>query len=298
MALESPLLPAAPSPADRGALEVSLEEHRRRWDALRAQAAQAAQQRDTLNLQVRQAIEQAHQHRDQRDGYNRQVSRIKEQRDPIERRIRDLEKQVEATGRDFPEPRGWQSSEEKTGGHGSIPRLQEETERLEFQQQTQVLSPDRERKIIERIAELRRELKRRQDALRQNQALQALVEELIPLKGQAAGMRRELARLSRTSQEHHHKMAAAFEEADRLRLQADQAHQEHLRIQGEADGAHREVTRLQRELRGLDHKAAEERRRAVQEGDKETAERIFEQFKQGAKLGTEDLLLLQRSGLL
>ncbi len=107
------------------------------------------------------------------------------------------------------------------------------------------------------------------------------------------------------AQEYHDKMIVIFKEADAIRADSDAAHKEFVKAQEAADEQHRLFIQTQKEIRelnkviiGLKRKTKESKDESIREQAKKEAEEVYNQFKLGEKLNTEDLMLLQRSGLL
>jgi len=99
-------------------------------------------------------------------------------------------------------------------------------------------------------------------------------------------------------------MITAFKEADRTRAESDIAHREFVKAQEAADEQHKVFINAQKEIRDLDKeifklkkKDKDGKSRVVKSELQKDAKSIFEKFKGGAKLTTEDLMTLQRSGL-
>ena len=91
--------------------------------------------------------------------------------------------------------------------------------------------------------------------------------------------------------------------ADNLEIPADEAdemHEKFVEAQEVADQHHEDFVRVQKRLRELDKKEEEEReqREEKHEAAREEAEEIYQQFKEGETLDTEDPMGLQKTGLL
>jgi uncharacterized coiled-coil DUF342 family protein len=97
-------------------------------------------------------------------------------------------------------------------------------------------------------------------------------------------------------------MVALFEQGDALRHEADQAQEEFIKTKMLADEEHRKHIDFIREVHDYDKIVHGIRLRGrggeyVEEVDtKRQAEMIFERFRKGEKLSTDDLLTLQKSG--
>ncbi len=78
-------------------------------------------------------------------------------------------------------------------------------------------------------------------------------------------------------------------------------HESFVEAQEAADQHHEDFVRVQKRLRELDKEEEEERKSArdqKKEAAKEEAEEIYQKFKEGETLDTEDLMKLQKTGLL
>jgi uncharacterized coiled-coil DUF342 family protein len=96
-------------------------------------------------------------------------------------------------------------------------------------------------------------------------------------------------------------MIEAYREADDIRDEADEWHEKFVEAQEAADRHHEDFVRVQKRLRELDKKeeeAEKKQRAAEQEEARREAEEIYEAFQNGETLDTEDLMKLQKSGLL
>jgi uncharacterized coiled-coil DUF342 family protein len=78
-------------------------------------------------------------------------------------------------------------------------------------------------------------------------------------------------------------------------------HELFVEAQEAADRHHEDFVRVQKRLRELDKKEEKQQkdsRAEEREAAKEEAEEIYQQFKEGETLDTEDLMKLQKAGLL
>jgi uncharacterized coiled-coil DUF342 family protein len=100
-------------------------------------------------------------------------------------------------------------------------------------------------------------------------------------------------------------MITTFKEADKVRAESDAAHKEFVQFQEKADEQHKlfitvqkEIREIDKELRKLRKGDADGKKEAAREDARKDAEDIFDKFKSGGKLTTENLMALQRSGFL
>jgi uncharacterized coiled-coil DUF342 family protein len=271
------------------------ERHRRRRDELNEKTREWVDKRDALNGQVRALIDEATQHRILRDELNAQVKAAKEERDKWNRRVNELQDQLsDLKRRKLP--------------RGAIPlgKLQQELKRLEFKQMTSVLSVDKERALIEEIQKLQSEVRKLEKALEENEDVRKMKEEFKAARDTAEEAHRRVSELAEKAQAEHDLMTRLYEQSDELRRQADYSQEEFIKTKMLADEEHRKHIEHIRQVhdydkiihgiwmksRGMPAEAT------VEVNAKREAQEIFERFKKGEKLSTEDLLTLQKSGYL
>jgi uncharacterized coiled-coil DUF342 family protein len=108
--------------------------------------------------------------------------------------------------------------------------------------------------------------------------------------------------LAEAAQKEHDQMVSLFEQGDALRRDADAAQEEFIKTKMLADEEHRKHIEFIREVHDYDKIVHGIRLRGragdfVEEIDtRRQAELIFERFRKGEKLSTDDLLTLQKSG--
>ena len=271
------------------------ERHRRRRDELNDRTRDWVEKRDALNAQVRALVDEATQHRIQRDELNAQVKAAKEERDKFNRRVNELQDALnDLKRRKLP--------------RGAIPlgKLQQELKRLEFKQMTSVLSVDKERALIDEIQHLQAEVKKLEKAVEENEDVRKQKEELKAARDLAEDAHRRVSELAEKAQGEHDQMTALYEKSDALRREADRAQEEFIKTKMLADEEHRkhierilQVHDYDKIIHGIWMKSRGVTEAAAEEVDaRREAEQIFDRFKKGEKLSTDDLLTLQKSGYL
>jgi uncharacterized coiled-coil DUF342 family protein len=271
------------------------ERHRRRRDELNDKTREWVEKRDALNAQVRTLVDEATQHRIKRDELNGLVRTAKEERDRNNRRVNELQDQLtELKRRKLP--------------RGAVPlgKLTQELKRLEFKQMTSVLSADKERALIDEIQHLQAEVKKLERSLEENEDVRKTKQELTTARDLAEDAHKRVSELAEKAQAEHDQMTALYEQGDALRREADKAQEEFIKTKMLADEEHRkhiehirQVHDYDKIIHGIWMKSRGVAEAVAEEVDaKREAELIFERFKKGEKLSTEDLLMLQKSGYL
>lgn len=261
---------------------------------LNAEASQFATRRDELNTKTRALIDSAQQSKDKRDEFNKLVSENKEKRDSINEQANNLLAKADQIKRKF-----------RVSGGLSLSELKREIDHLEFRQQTEVVSTEKERELVDHIAHLWEEYRKKRVELENNTELKEALEKAHQLREEASEFHNQLTDNADRAQECHEKMLKCFKEADAVRAEADVAHKEFVRAQESADEQHQKYIKMEKELRDYDKiisslkKRTKEARESRERVDVlKRAEEVYAMFKDGQKLETDDLLLLQRSGLL
>ena len=271
------------------------ERHRRRRDELNDKTREWVEKRDQLNAQVRALVEEATGHRIKRDELNAQVRTAKEERDQWNKKVNEfLDVVNDAKRRRLP--------------RGAVPisKLRRDLKALEFRQMTSVLTVEKERALIEEMARIQAELKKLEKSLDENEEVRKLNDELKAAREKAEAAHKQVSELAEQAQTEHDQMTSLYEKSDELRRQADGAQEEFIKTKMLADEEHRKHIEHIRQVHDYDkiiHGIWMKNRAAAGEvvettDVKREAEAIFERFKKGEKLSTEDLMTLQKSGYL
>lgn len=267
---------------------------RSRRDELNDKTKEWIRRRDELNARVRELVDEAQTHKTARDKLNEAVQEAKAKRETWNRKVSDLLDQLNRQKR-------------KKVPRGGVPleKLKRDLRGLEFKQQTSVLAVDKERDLIEQMTRLQAEIKEREKQLQEDEEVRKLQEEVDAARETAESRHQEVSRLAEEAQVHHDAMVSLYEQADEVRAEADKAQEEFIKTKMAADERHqahidfiREVHDYDKIIHGIRSKDRRSRARTAEVSAKKEAEEIYEKFKNGEKLSTEDLMILQKSGYL
>jgi uncharacterized coiled-coil DUF342 family protein len=130
------------------------EEHKNHRNELNASASKSARERNTLNNKTREFVEEAQKNKDLRDKYNQEVLDIKAQRNDLNDKANVLFEDIESFKKE----------------HGSlknrgIKELQKQIEYMEYRQQTEVFTTDKERELIEKIKQMKGQVREQEAEL-------------------------------------------------------------------------------------------------------------------------------------
>lgn len=270
------------------------EKHRRVRDELNDQTRQWVEKRDRLNAMVREKIDEANLHRENRDKLNSEVREMKAQRDHWNRSVSELsEKLIQLKREKMPQ--------------GTLPLRKNKAQlrALEKKHMTSVLSPDKERALVEAIGELSMKIKAMEKEYEQFEEIRQLEKQLKDAKKNAEQSHKKVGELAEKAQQEHDAMLKLFDEADVLRKEADQAQEKFIETKLKADEEHRkhiehirQVHDYDKIISGMRQKLRKSKKEKDDDSARKEAAEIFDKFKSGEKLSTEDLMILQKSGYL
>ena len=276
-----------------------MELHRMLRDKHNKEAREWADKRDELNKKIKEMLTEAKEHKKQRDELNEKVKEYKEERRKWNQEVQEFARQLkEAKSRLLPRK-----------DLPNIGKLKKKLKELEFKQQTMVLTPEKERELVELIDSLYKKIteyeKEMDDEMKKNQELKELQEGFKEAKGNAEHYHKLVEETVAKAQEHHNKMVELFEKVDEIRKDADEAHRLFVENKKIADEEHekfiaaaRDVKDFEKILAGLRQKKMASKKKKEKTEIKKKAEEIYEKFKRGEPLTTEDILILQKAGLL
>jgi uncharacterized coiled-coil DUF342 family protein len=268
------------------------EMHRRLRDELNDKTKEWAERRDDLNSQVRKLIDEANVKRESRDKLNSEVREAKAQRDEWNRKFNDLSDKASNLRR------------EKMPKSGlSIRKFKAELRALEKKHMTSVLSADKEKALMKEMSQLDAKIKEIEREIEQFSEVKTAEKETRDAKDNAENFHRKVSESAEKAQIEHDAMLKLYEEADRLRREADSAQEKFIETKLAADEEHREHIEHIRQVHDFDKIITgirDKGRKARQEKDdtsaKKEADEIYEKFRSGEKLSTEDIMVLQKSG--
>lgn len=270
------------------------EQHKNLRNELNSAASKSARERNTLNNQTREFVDEAQKNKDLRDKYNTEVIELKVQRNDLNDQANTLFEDIEVYKKEHGSP--------KSRG---IKEVQKQIEHLEMMQQTQVFSTEKERELIEKIKQMRGQVKEQEAELEQNKEMRTKVASARDLRKMASDLHAKVTEIAELAQKHHDLMVESYRKADKSREAADASHRSFVEAQESADSEHKFFIACQKELRdydkvisGLRKKTKKVKVTKEQKAVRKEAEHLFKNFRAGEKLTTDDILLLQRSKLI
>ena len=260
-------------------LEKRLKQLTKERDDLNEKAREYKKVRDELNTSIKENLDKALKFRDERDKINQEVRKYKKLRDETNQELKKME---------------------YASGRRDILKIQGEIDKLEKTIETKVLDMRKENELVKKVQDLSKTLSKMQE----DEKVQT---EATALKEVSEAHHAKVVEFSDKAQETHENMLEHFKNIDEVRAQADLAHNQFIETRETASAKHEEVKAVLNEIRrknkGLDKVKAKERNMESEKSkkknmaEKEIAIDIFERFKEGKKLSTEELRLLQKHNI-
>ena len=189
---------------------------------LNAEASKWIAKRNELNRATEELIDRAHDFKKLRDECNKNVAQSKRKRDECNEKVSRLYKKVDSLRK---------QQDSHHAGERSITDLRREIDYLEFRQQTEVLIPEKEKQLVNKIAALQAEFNGRREELEKTGEMKKLLDEAQSLRDQASSYHDQVINFAQMAQECHDEMISNFKEADQTRAEADAAQREFLKAQ-------------------------------------------------------------------
>ena len=248
-------------------------------DDLNENAREFKKVRDELNTSIKENLDKALKYRDERDQINKEVRKFKKLRDETNQELKKME---------------------YASGRRDILKIQNEIDKIEKTIETKVLDMRKENELVKKVQDLSKTL----SEMKEDEKVQT---EATALKEVSEAHHAKVVEFSDKAQETHEKMLEYFKNIDEVRAKADIAHNKFIETRETASAKHEEVKAVLNEIRkknkGLDKVKAKERNIESEKSkkknmaEKEIAKDIYEKFKEGKKLSTEELRLLQKHNI-
>jgi uncharacterized coiled-coil DUF342 family protein len=266
------------------------EKHRKVRDKYNTEAKVHITERDKLNAQARKHIDAANKAKEARDEFNRKVREAKVQRESSNKEINSLFENLSRLKKKHL-PRDGKP----------LGKLKKEVRHLEFKQMTQALSPKKEKEMMEAISKLLQTIKEKEGLLNDNEEIKETIQRLDVVKEEAEVHHKGVEEYAKRAQEEHDVMVENYEEGHKLRKEADKSHEKFLEIKVLADEEHRlhvefikKVRDYDKILTGIKQKNFVKKKEKHEAKIEKVTDEIFEKFKRGEKLSTDDLMFIQK----
>ena len=264
---------------------------RTKRDELNLLSQSHASDRNDLNVKAKEHMDNVHLYRDRRNGLNIEVGEIRDERREVSNGVNDLKdqflrlKRKRFSGRNLP----------------PVSRLRKQIQELEIKQMTTPLTTDKERALVDEIGSLQNKIKEHDNLIETDTE----VLEARDKFRDAEKIRRELGKKMQKSRQEaqvaHHTMKDSLRFNRQTRRKADAAQRLFVKAKEKADEVHNEYIEYLRGMQEIDRMTASQGRTGSsvdQKASAASAEDLFAKFLAGEKLSTEQLMIIQKAGML
>jgi len=269
-------------------------ECKRKRDQLHEKSKKMANERDEINAKVRQIRNSINEHKRKRDEFNERVKHAKEQRNEIIKNHLELKRKIKDLEREQSSISGFNLNQMKLN-----------LKKLENEQMTQPMSAQKEKKLIETIKGIHLKIKEQENNLNKDPKLKKSLEEEKALRQKAEKQHEIVEKMAKKAQEEHQGMIELLTQLDNYVKKTTSIQEEIVLTKIEADTVHKEfienvnkIHELEKIINSLEKKKVVKKKIADVSAAQKEADVILERFKKGEKLSTEDLMILQKAGLL
>lgn len=260
-------------------LEKSLkerEEGRREIAVLRKELKDLNSKKKDLIESIKVKNRNAEGFKAKRDKFNSKIQELKKERTIMNSKIKELFAGYKKLRQDAPKK--------------DFKRMEVELNRLEWRLQTSVLKVEKEDELVKRIELLKSELKDFKDLI-------DISKEIDTKKLKSKKIHSKILAYSQESQKHHETFLENIRDIRALEAKIDDINKKKEEVNSKLEELKSSVKEKEEEIKrlseALDKKEKKKQQKSVAELKKE-AKLIYEKFKKGEKLSTEDLFLLQR----
>ena len=273
-------------------LEAQAAELRENRNTLFEQIKKIKEERDRLNKTARAAREQALKHRKERDRINAKVQEIKKSLGPL---FDTLDEKNQALAE------ADKAIRDEYRGLPSKKRVQEDLKRIEWEVMTTPTKEmlGREDELIARAANLRKTLEGFKDVEIKKDKKMDYIADKKATEAEITAMRDEINKLAEQSQEHHERMILFFEQADKEKKRADEAHSRYVEKIQEVEAIKEDLNLIMPEINALrdglkasDLKLEEMRKMNATQRAEALKQAAINKMENGEKLSFEDLKLI------
>lgn len=234
--------------------------------------------RDELNASLKENLNKAIEFRNERNEINKKVEDAKKARNEANSKIKNLE---------------WNS-----GKRNKI-KIENEIKKIDKIIETRVLDIKKENQLVKNANDLRKQLME----IHEDESAKGEAEELKKVSEEE---HEKVIEFSEQAQTAHEEMLKYFRKTDDIRTAADEAHKKFIEARRNASEKHEEFKAILSDIHVINKKLGSnkpKRRKSDNKGssganknreEKQRAEEIFEKFKNGGKVSTEEILLLQK----
>ena len=261
----------------------------------------ALSRRNEINDQINELLGKAKEYMAKRDERNNQVKILKKKRKDLQESLQKdkliLDELVEK------EPAVNQGDMRRK--RRKMGALNGQIDKLEWQLQTSVLTPEKEKEIIKVLESLSDQINKIAEEVHITSQQTQLWKDISASQKQINNLHIQIIDMAKESQIYHNIMNQNFQDVNALRKNANSHHKKFLDHKKQADSYHRDFlakVNEKNELRGKFKETQQKMRKQIEkklrDNLEESTKKAFEKYKNGENLSMEEFRLLVEKGLI
>lgn len=284
-----------------GRLEETISHLRKKRDEHNELTKRALIQRNEMNQEMNELLVKAKQYMSKRDELNIQVKESKEQREKFQEDLQEKKAILEKL-----------TEKEENVKEGDIRKkrrlmknLNEEFEKLEWNLQTRILSPEKEKEMIQELEKLAERINKLAADVHVTTSQTQLWREISSIQKQINYLHVKIIDSAKESQIFHNLMNQFFQQVNVLRKKANDFHKQFLDSKKIADNQHKEFlnkvtekNELRKELKEIQKKVRKSIQDKIRNNLEENAQKAYEKYERGENLSMEEFRLLVEKGMI
>jgi len=265
------------------------------------QTKEALTKRNEINQEISNHVKIAKNYISKRDETNTQVKELKDTRKKVQETLKESRMELSSLS----------ESDEKMGegelrkNRKQMHRLNDQIKRLEWNLQTQILSINKEKEIIQQLESLSEQFNRIAKKVNLSTKETLLWQVINSSQKKLHGLNQQIINAAKESQIYHNLGSQSFQQVNKHRKDANDWHSKFLVTKKKADHFHRDFlskVRLRHELRqkmkNIQKQIRKERKDQIQSSLEVNVQKAFSKYEAGENLSLSEFRLLVEKGLL
>ena len=276
----------------RKELYESSEEFRAQRDELNLKSQENITSRNSFNEKVKELMESVETHRETRNTLNEKVAELKSGR-------KEATNKAEKLRQDFLDLK---KSKFANSRLPPIFKIRKELKELEIKQMTTPLTTSKERGLVEKIGLLQQQIKEYNEMLDSDSDVAEARSNYKDSEKSRKIILKEMNQTRQEAQREHDQMYRDLKKSRSTRKKADSYQRAFIKSKTEADEIHGAYIELLKEIQAIDRIIGDRRKATSSPGEATetmaSADELYQKFLGGDKLTTNELMVIQKAGLL
>lgn len=274
--------------------EEKINIHRSKREEYNTSIRNILENKRLINSKMKESLDTIVIHKERTNEYNETIKNENEIKNDLMKKEEDCSKRIGFLMKKYLPKNGPYLSE-----------LKDELKKLEFKQMTTVLSLVKEKQITNKLTQISAMVKEKEEILKHKKDFQDVMSAIEKVRKEIEQSRTKIRETTQKSKAEYEEIKKLYIEYNKLkdekfeiknkiedlRKHATEEHNKYLKISNEKKN-------LEKVLVELKQISIKDTKIKIQKTLEEKAQDIYNRFKNGEKLTTEDLLTLQKAGLL